>query len=234
WTSLTDNIPVPAIQSIAIDPINPLLIYATTIQRTYAIRWLSSTDGGATWTVSAIKLADGRTLSPALCSVNVFKACIPPSSGRIFIDPLRAGSTQTSTIYYVGASMLLRSDDSGRTFRPVLSLQVDLDFAGASAPAQYPEAPYLRDATLDPTNPNRLLAVVVQPKCLNSDCTLMESAVAAYRSFDAGARWSAQTLTTLRDYVITDGLAVRYSDPGPVYVPRARVAIAPSTPDTMA
>jgi photosystem II stability/assembly factor-like uncharacterized protein len=234
WTSLTDSIAVPAIQSIAIDPVNPQIIYASTIQRTYGIRWLSSTDGGTTWAISDIKLDDGRALSPALCSVNVFKACIPPSSGRIFLDPLRAGSTQTSTVFYVGASTLLRSDDSGRTFRSVLSLPVDLDFAGAQAPAQNPEAPYLRDAALDPTRPERLLAVVAQPRCLNSECTLMESAIAAYRSLDAGARWTAQTLAVLREYDRTDGLAVRYSDPGPVYVPRARVAIAPSAPDVMA
>ncbi len=234
WVSLTDNIPVPAIQSIALDPVNPQLLYATTIQRTYGTRWLSSTDGGTTWSVSTIRLTDGRTLSPAICSVNVFKACIPPSSGRIIIDPLRAGSSQTSTLYYVGASHLLRSDDSGRTFRPVLTLPVDLDFSGASAPAQNPEAPYLRDAALDPTRPDRLLTVVVRPRCLNGTCTMMESEVSAYRSLDAGIRWTSQTLTTLGAYDLTHGLAVRYSDPGGVYVPRARVAIAPSAPDTMA
>ena len=139
WASLTDGLPVPAIQSIVIDPVNPQLIYATTIQRTYATRWLSSTNGGATWTVSSITTTDGRTLSPALCSVNVFKACIPPSSGRILIDPRRAGSPNTSTLYYVGASHLLRSDDSGRTFRAVLTLPVDLDFAGAAAPTLGPD-----------------------------------------------------------------------------------------------
>ncbi len=234
WASLTDGLPVPAIQSIAIDPVNPQLIYATTIQRTYATRWLSSTNGGASWAVSSITTTDGRTLSPALCSVNVFKACIPPSSGRILIDPLRAGSPNTSTLYYVGASHLLRSDDSGRTFRAVLALPVDLDFAGAAAPTLNPEAPFLRDATLDPTRPDRLLAVVAQPRCLVSDCTRMESRVTAYQSFDAGARWTSRVLTTLGTYDLTADLAVRYSDPGAVYVPRARVAIAPSAPDTMA
>lgn len=234
WTSLTDTLPVPAIQSIAIDPVNPQLIYATTIQRAYATRWLSSTDGGVSWTVRSIVTTDGRTLSPALCAINVFKACIPPSSGRILIDPLRAGSANTSTIYYVGASHLLRSDDSGLTFRPILSLPVDLDFAGSAAPTLNPEAPYLRDATIDPTRPERLLAVVAQPRCLDSTCDRMESAIAAYRSIDAGNRWTTQVLTTLGDYVLSHGLATRYADPGAVYVPRARVAIAPSAPDTMA
>jgi len=234
WTSLTDTLPVPAIQSIAIDPVNPQLLYASTIQRTYPTRWLASTDGGDTWAVSSITTTDGKTLSPALCSVNVFKACIPPSSGRILIDPLRAGSASTSTLYYVGASHLLRSDDSGRTFHPVLTLPVDLDFAGADAPTLNPETPYLRDVALDPTRPDRLLAVVVQPRCLNGECTVMESAVSAYQSFDGGVRWTATVLTVLGAYDLTDDLAVRYADPGAVYVPRARVAIAPSAPDTLA
>lgn len=234
WTSLTDGIPIPAIQSLVVDPVNPLLIYATTIQRTYATRWLSSTDAGATWTVSSIVTTDGRTLSPAYCAVNVFKACIPPSSGRILIDPQRAGSPNTSTLFYVGASHLLRSDDSGRTFRPVLSLPVDLDFAGAAAPTLNPEAPYLRDAGMDPTRPGYLYAVVAQPKCLEPTCDRMESAIAAYRSVDGGTRWTTQPLTTLGTYVLSAGLATRYADPGAVYVPRARVAIAPSAPDTIA
>ena len=38
--------------------------------------------------------------------------------------------------------------------------------------------------------------------------------MAAYQSFDAGAHWVSQTLTTLRDYDLTTDLAVRYADPG--------------------
>lgn len=234
WTSLTDDLPVPAIQSIAIDPVNPQLIYASTIQRTYPTRWLSSTNGGASWTVSSIVTTDGRTLSPALCAVNVFKACIPPSSGRILVDPTRAGSPNTNTIFFVGTSHLLRSDDSGRTFRPVLSLPVDLDFGGAQAPALNPEAAVLRDAAVDPARPDRLYAAVARPRCLNAACTRMQSDLLAYRSFDGGAHWSSQTLATLGEYVLTDDLNVRYADPGAVYVPRARVAVAPSATDTVA
>lgn len=234
WTSLTDDLPVPAIQSIAIDPVNPQLIYASTIQRTYPTRWLSSTDGGATWSISAITLTDGRQLSPALCAVNVFKACIPPSSGRILIDPTRAGSANTSRIYFVGASHLLRSDDSGRTFTPALTLPVDLDFAGAAAPTLNPEAPFLRDAEIDPSRPNRLFAVVAQPHCLDASCIRMSSDIVAYRTLDAGGGWTMQTLTTLGEYVVSADLNIRYADPGAVYVPRARVAVARSAPDTVA
>ncbi len=234
WTSLTDDLPLPAIQWIAIDPVNPQLLYATTIQRAYPARWLRSTDAGATWEVSTVTTTDGRALSPALCAVNVFKACIPPSSGRIIIDPTRAGSPNTSRVYFVGASHLLRSDDSGRTFTPVLALPVDIDFAGASAPDAHPEAPYLRDAIIDPTRPDRLFAVVARPRCLDTACGRMESAIVAYRSLDGGGHWTTQTLATLGEYVLGDDLNVRYADPGAVYVPRARIAVAPSAPDTVA
>ncbi len=231
WASLTDALPVPAIESIAIDPVNPQLLYAATINRTYPTRWLRSTDGGASWNVSAIVTDQGQTLSPALCSVNVFKACIPPSSGRIVIDPTRAGSPNTSTLYYVGASHLLRSDDSGRTFHAVLSLPTDLDFSGPDAAARNPEAQYLRDAAVDPTRPDRLVAAIAQPRCLDGPCSTMDSVVGVYRSFDAGAHWTRQDLASITPYSLVN---TRYADPGAVYVPRVRVAIAPSSPDTMA
>jgi photosystem II stability/assembly factor-like uncharacterized protein len=231
WTSLTDSLPVPAIQSLAIDPVNPQLLYASTINRTYATRWLRSTDGGESWTVSTIVTDQGQTLSPALCSVNVFKACIPPSSGRIVIDPGRAGSPNTSTIYFTGASHLLRSDDSGRTFRSVLSLPVDLDFAGPDAAARNPEAQYLRDVAIDPNRTDRLYAAVAQPRCSNGPCDVMDSAISLYRSVDAGTRWTRQDIATLGTFSLVN---TRYADPGAVYVPRLRLAVAPSDPDVIA
>ena len=230
WQSLTDDIPVPAIQSLAVDPIDPRLIYATTINRTYPTRIMRSTDAGATWTVSSI-ISDALPLSPVQCSVNVFKACIPPSSGRLLIDPVRAGSPNTSTIFYAAASHLLRSDDSGRTFRSVLSLPFDLDFAGPDVYGGTPEVPYLRDAALDPTRPERLFVAVAQPRCIDASCTRMDSVISLYRSTDAGGRWTNQGLVTLQPYSIDN---TRYADPGAVYVPRVRLAIAPSDPDTIA
>jgi len=231
WASLTDAVPVPAIQSLALDPVNPQLVYATTIHRTYGTRWLRSTDGGSSWDVSAIVTDRGETLSPVLCSVNVLKACIPPSSGRIIVDPLRAGSPNTSTIYFVGASHLLRSDDSGRTFRSVLSLPVDLDFAGPDAATDNPEAPYLRDAAVDPVRPTRLFGVVARPHCLDQACATMNATIAIYRSTDSGGHWDQQDVATLDTYPLAN---TRYADPGAVYVPRARVAVAQANPDVIA
>ena len=201
WRSLTDDLPVPAIQSMAIDPASPSLLYATTINRTYPTRLLRSADAGDSWTVSSIVTDTGQALSPAPCSVNVFKACIPPSSGRILIDPRRAGSPNTSTVYYAGASHLFRSDDSGQTFHAVLSLAVDLDFSGASAPTDNPEVEFIRDAAVDPSRPDLLYVAVAKPRCADSSCGTMTSAIVLYRSFDAGGHWVRQELSSLGAYL---------------------------------
>jgi photosystem II stability/assembly factor-like uncharacterized protein len=230
WTPLMNDIPVPSIQSLAVDPVDPRLIYATTITRTYGTRWLRSTDAGASWSVSSIVTTDGRSLAPALCSINVFKACIPPSSGRIVIDPTRAGSPTTSRIYYAGVSHILRSDDSGASFTPILALDVDLDFISNAANLE-PEAEFIRDLALDPTRPSRLFAAAARPRCANGDCTTMDSAIAVYRSLDAGGGWQRIPVGSLSAYPLAN---TRYADPGAVYVPRVRVAVATSRPDTMA
>ena len=230
WTPLTDNIPVPAIASLVIDPRNPSLLYATTIHRTYPIRLLRSIDGGNTWTVTPIETDRGQ-LSPAACSVNVYKACIPPSSGRIFIDPSRSGSADASTVYVTASSHLFRSDDSGRTFRTVFSLPVDLDFSGASAPTDNPEAEFLRDAIVDPSRPERLYVAAAQPRCLDQACSSAESTIRIYRSTNGGGSWIRQDVSSLGPYSLVN---TRYADPGAVYVPRIRLAIAPSNPDVVA
>jgi photosystem II stability/assembly factor-like uncharacterized protein len=229
WTWLTPDLPVPAIASLVLDPVNPEILYASTIHRTYPIRLLRSTDGGGTWSVSPIVADKGQTLSPMVCSVNVLKACIPPSSGRIIVDPSRAGSANTSTVYFTGLSHVLQSDDSGRTFRSVFSLPVDLDFAGPDAPARNFEAEYIRDAVLDPTRPDRLFVVTGVPRCLDTPCTRADTTVNLYRSI--GGRATSRTVIRIAGPSFS---GLRYADPGPVYVMRMRLAIARSSPDVMA
>jgi len=232
WSVLTDSVPVPAIQSLAIDPVDPQLLYAATIQRTYTTRLLRSGNGGASWTASPIRNDEGAVLAPRLCSVNDFKACIPPSSGRILIDPRFAGSAGSSVIYYAGLSHLLRSDDSGTSFRSLLTLAVDLDFGGSDAPNDAPEAEYIRDVAMDPTRPDRLFAAVVQPSCANASCSRTSGTVVMYRSLDGGTSWTRTVLASLAEFA--PGAGTRYADPGAIYVPRLRVAVAPSRPNTVA
>jgi photosystem II stability/assembly factor-like uncharacterized protein len=229
WTWLTPDLPVPAIASLVLDPVNPELLYATTINRTYPIRLLRSTNGGSSWTVSSIVAEQGRTVSPMVCSVNVLKACIPPSSGRVFVDPSHAGSASTSTIYFVGLSHVLRSDDSGQTFRSVFSLRVDLDFAGPDAPARNFEAEYVRDAVIDPSRPDRLFVATATPRCLDSTCARADTAVVLYRII--GVQQTSRPIATVAGPAVTQ---LRYSDPGPVYVMRIRLAVARSNPDVIA
>ncbi len=84
WTPLTDNQPSLAIGGLAIDPLNPQIIYAGTgeenfnIDAYYGAGILKSTDGGNTWT----RLAGGK-----------FGAC---AAGQGFLSSLFSGS-------YIGA-----------------------------------------------------------------------------------------------------------------------------------
>jgi photosystem II stability/assembly factor-like uncharacterized protein len=229
WTWLTPDLPVPAINSVAVDPSDPRLLYATTIDRTYPVRLLRSTDGGATWTVSAITGDRGQALSPMSCSVNVLKACIPPSSGRVIVDPAHAGSATGSTIYYVGLSHVLQSDNSGQTFHAAFALPTDLDFSGPDAPARNFEAEYIRDAVIDPSRPDRLFVATATPHCLDAACTRADAAVTLYRVF--GGRASARAIATIAGPPFTN---LRYADPGPVYVMRIRLAVSRANPDVMA
>jgi photosystem II stability/assembly factor-like uncharacterized protein len=228
WTWLTPDLPVAAIASLAIDPVNANLLYATTIHRTYPVRLLRSSDAGATWTASSIS-ERGQPLSPMVCSVNVLKACIPPSSGRLMLDPAHAGSAAASTIYYVGLSHVLQSDDSGQTFRSVFSLPVDLDFGGSNAPARNFEAEYIRDAVIDPSRPDRLFVATATPHCLDATCTRADAAIVVHRI--VGGRDTPRTIGTVPG---PSFISLRYADPGPVYVMRIRLAISRSNPDVMA
>jgi photosystem II stability/assembly factor-like uncharacterized protein len=230
WTSLTDAIPVPAIQSIAIDPVDSKLLYATTIRRTYQSRLLRSTDAGVTWQVSSIVTDSGDALSNGPCTI-VVSGCNPPSSGSVFLDPQRSGSANTSTVYFTGLSHLLRSDNSGGTFHPVLSLAADLDFGSPTAPGQNPQAEFIRDATLDPSRPGRLYVVVATPSCIDSACARATSRIGIYRSLDRGDHWERQDLSGTAPYATILGRSSNFEG---LHVPRARIAISPANPNVLA
>ncbi|TAK16538.1 MAG: hypothetical protein EPO35_05155 [Acidobacteria bacterium] len=214
WTPLNETLAFPALASIAIDPVDPNLLYAVTAARTYPSRLLRSTDAGATWTESSI-VSGGRTL--------IF-------AGKILLDPSRAGSPNTSTIYVTGFSNVLRSDDSGRTFRSVLQLANDQDFTSVTT-TRASDAPTIRDLALDPTQGSRLFLAVAEPVCVTSACANATATMALYRSVNSGTNWTRSTIATAGQYIVPNRRHTEIFGP---YTPRARVAVARSNTSVVA
>ncbi|MDE2806334.1 MAG: hypothetical protein OXN18_14430 [Gemmatimonadota bacterium] len=109
WTPLTDYQCSLAMGSIAIDPVNPDIIYAGTGEQHfsgdsyYGCGMLRSADGGMTWEEQG---------------ANVFR--IPGNRGarisRVVIDPVTAGSLGSTTVLAATDFGLFRSADSGRSW----------------------------------------------------------------------------------------------------------------------
>lgn len=215
WTALVDTLAYPAMASIAVDPVDPSLIYAVTMARSYPARLLRSTNAGATWTESPITTTTGQSL--------VF-------AGKIIVDPARAGSPNTSTVYVSGFSNVLRSDDSGRTWRSVLQLAPDQDFTSVTT-ARLASAPTIRDLTTDPASGDTLYVVVAEPACADANCAQATATMALYRTFNAGTSWTRSTLATAGRYAVPNRRHTEIYGP---YTPRARVVVAKSNPRVVA
>jgi len=157
--------------------------------------------------------------------------CNPPSSGKVFVDPQRSGSPNTSTIYIGALSHLLRSDNSGATFHSVLSLSVDLDFGRSTATSENPQAEFIRDAILDPSRPDRLFVATATPACVDSSCGRATSGLSIYRSLDRGVHWNRQDLGTTTAYTTYLGVSANFEG---LHVPRAQIAVSPVNADVAA
>jgi len=109
WISTTDNQASLAIGAIAIDPVNPEIIYAGTGEATYSIvsyygrGILKSTDGGSTWS----------NITTGLPSTTYF--------ARIKIRP----NNTTQILAALGTNGLYRSTNSGISWSQILSGRVD-------------------------------------------------------------------------------------------------------------
>jgi len=105
WFALTDKECSLAMGSIALDPVNPQIVYAGTGElhfsgdSYYGCGVLRSTDGGASWTQLGASVFDTNTGGARI--------------GRIIIDPTSAGSTSSSTVHAATSSGFFRSQNSG-------------------------------------------------------------------------------------------------------------------------
>ena len=115
WTPLSDHECSLAMGSIAIDPVNPDIIYAGTGEQHfsadsyYGCGVLRSLDGGATWEWDRQR-----------ASVFLHSTRGGAKTSRVIIDPLTAGSSSSTTVLAATDFGLFRSTDSGRTWRGVL------------------------------------------------------------------------------------------------------------------
>ncbi len=176
WSMMTPDLVYPAIRTLAVDPVNPDIVYAATSPAAYPSRFLRSTDGGRGWQETELKEEQGRIVAVLY---------------KILIDPRRAGSTSASTLYLQRGGWLYRSDDSGRTIRTVLAT-LDADTVTNSS------SEFLEDVVLDPANPDTLFVIAARDKCPDTACA--DRALILYRSTDGGARWSQQRVIGVGDH----------------------------------
>ena len=112
WRPLTDNECSLAMGSVAIDPVNPDIVYAGTGEQHfsgdsyYGCGVLRSVNGGLSW----------QQLGSEIFQTNRGGTRI----SRVFIDPVTAGSTNSTVVLAASQHGLFRSQDSGRTWRLVL------------------------------------------------------------------------------------------------------------------
>lgn len=109
WTPLTDDQCSLAMGSLAIDPVDPEIVYGGTGEQHfsgdsyYGCGVLRSSNGGSTWTHL------DRLLPPG--------AAGGVRTSRIRIDPGTAGSTTATRVYAATDAGFMISDDSGRSWR---------------------------------------------------------------------------------------------------------------------
>jgi len=119
WTALTDHECSLAMGSIAIDPVNPQILYAGTgelhfsADSYYGCGVLRSADGGASWTQMGASVFDTNTGGARI--------------SKVLVDPATAGSTATTVVYAATSDGVWISRNSGLTWtRSLAGVATDL------------------------------------------------------------------------------------------------------------
>ncbi len=115
WTPLTDGECSLAMGSVAIDPVNPDIVYAGTGEQHfsgdsyYGCGVLRSVNGGATWTQLGADVFVRKSYRSGGARIS-----------RVLIDPATAGSPTSTTVLAATTFGLFRSAASGRSWTQVL------------------------------------------------------------------------------------------------------------------
>ncbi|HZD05245.1 MAG TPA: hypothetical protein VE173_10015, partial [Longimicrobiales bacterium] len=131
WRPLTDHECSLAMGSIAIDPVDPDIVYAATGEQHfsgdsyYGCGVLRSIDGGLSWTRLGTSVFSGPRGGPRI--------------SRILVDPATAGTTASTVLWAATSFGLYRSGDSGGSWTEVRD-------------------GYATDLVLDPDDPSVLYA----------------------------------------------------------------------------
>ena len=187
WVPLTDRECSLAMGSIAIDPVDPDIVYAGTgeqhfsVDSYYGCGVLRSLDGGSSWRQlgSDVFLRDPNPMGSVTQAPIMGGARI----SRVYVDPSTAGSA-TSTVVLVASTFgLFRSANSGANWRSVLSGMVT-------------------DLVQRPGDPSRLYAAV------HGD--------GVYESLNGGLSWNRVPLS-LTGHIRRINLAIAPSEPDVLY-----------------
>ncbi len=143
WTPLTDRECSLAMGSIALDPVNPDIVYAGTGEQHfsgdsyYGCGLLRSTDGGATWT-----RLGASAFAPGAGGARI---------SRVVLAPSTAGTPATTTVFAASDLGLFRSTDGGGTWSELL--------VGALGCSSFPTCA-ATDLVIHPTNDSILYAAI--------------------------------------------------------------------------
>lgn len=129
WTPISDNEDSLAIGSLAIDPINPNVIYAGTGEGNasadcyYGAGLLKSTDGGSSWRLISGPASATAPNHPAFRGVAIMRVAIDPSNTQTIYLCTRSASAAgpanggSVTGYTPGQRGLWKSTDGGNTWQ---------------------------------------------------------------------------------------------------------------------
>jgi len=202
WTPLSDSATSLTIGSVAVDPINPKILYAGTgelhfaYDSNYGMGVLKSTDGGHSWRLLGKATFDGQQIS------------------KVIVDP-----SNDAIVYVASTNGIYKSTDSGQTWRrifepiaePAAALEMspsnpDVLYAGISLNGIYKTTNGGRTWTKLggglPTRHFGVMAIAIAPSdaqviyiSFAKDAAYKHDLLGLYVSKDGGATWKRQAST---------------------------------------